>query len=304
MHSELERLVDEGDGVMRRADVRERAPLHVVDYAVASGRLLRPVPRTYLSPDRLSDPNAVLRLAVAYAAAPVAVSHLSALRLWGLPTPASGWVHLMTADHRHVRGALGVRVHRRKDFVIEPPAVVQRNGFWVTRLETSVVDSWPLLDGDAKRAPAIAAVAQRMTTAQRIRTALDDAPRLAGRRLLVQLLDRLERGCHSALELWGYDQVFHGPQFARLRWQVPQRVGEHSVYLDALDEQTGVNIELDGAAYHSSSLDRERDLRRDAALMALGFTVVRFTGSRLRRDPLGVRQEALAIINARRPGRT
>lgn len=303
MHSELERLIAEGGGMVRRSDTRGLVSVHVVDYAVASGRLVRPVPGTYLHPDLLGDPDAVLRLAVLYAGAPVAVSHVSALRLWGLPVPSDAWVHLMTADGRHVRGALGVRVHRRKDFVIEPPAVVTRNDLPVTRLETSIVDSWPQLDGDAKRAPAIAAVAQRMTTAERVRSALDDAPRLGGRRLLVQLLDRLENGCRSALELWGYDRVFYGPQFARLRWQVPQRVGEHSVYLDALDEETGVNIELDGAAYHSSVSDRERDLRRDAALMAMGFTVVRFTGNRLRRDPNGVRGEVLAIIRARRRSR-
>jgi very-short-patch-repair endonuclease len=47
-------------------------------------------------------------------------------------------------------------------------------------------------------------------------------------------------------------------------------------------------------------LRRERDLRRDAALAAVGITVVRFTHDRLVRTPDDVRAQAVAILAARR----
>ncbi|WP_144121644.1 DUF559 domain-containing protein [Catellatospora sichuanensis] len=287
------------DGLADRAAVTSAVAEHVLAYAVQAGLVARPLPRTFLLPEVLGDWDTVLRAALSYAGPPVAVSHLSALRVWGLPVPDDSWIHLLTGDSRHLRGAPGVRVHRREDFTPEPPQAVMRAGIPVTRLEAAVVDSWPLLDGDAKRAPAITAVSNRLTTPGRLLEEMERAPRLAGRRHLVQLLERLAAGCHSPLELWGYDRVFRGRAFARLRRQVKIMVGERAVFLDILDEETGLDIELDGAAYHSSPRDRERDLRRDAALTALGFTVVRFTGARLLREPDAVRAEVAQMMSHR-----
>ena len=61
-----------------------------------------------------------------------------------------------------------------------------------------------------------------------------------------------------------------------------------------------MNVELDGAAFHSSVQQREADLRRDAALATRGIVVVRFSYRRLVSDPPGVRREVIAILDARR----
>ena len=60
--------------------------------------------------------------------------------------------------------------------------------------------------------------------------------------------------------------MFTGPGFERLRWQVPVRAKGRRYWLDAFDEATLTNFELDGAKYHSSPRSRELDLARDAAL--------------------------------------
>jgi very-short-patch-repair endonuclease len=159
-----------------------------------------------------------------------------------------------------------------------------------------------MLDADSQRAPVILAVAERLTTPERLRQALESQPRLGGRRHLVNLIDKLAAGCRSPLELWGYEKILTAPGMPRFSWQRRVALGDHVVYLDAYDEASRVNVELDGAKYHRDPVDRERDLRRDSGLAALGITVVRFTHARLMREPDDVRREILAIIWSRRRG--
>lgn len=242
----------------------------------------------------------MIRAALVYANGAATVSHTSALNVWQLPAPDSGPVHLTTTDNRHLRGTPLLKVHRRDDIVLAAPGVVQRQGVPVIRLDRTIVDSWPVLDGDAKRAPAIIAVNNRMATPARLSEALDERPRVAGRRLLANLIELMAQGCRSHLELWAYAHVFRGPRMPSLRWQVPVSLGRRTVYLDAFDEASGVNFEMDGAAYHSSPQDRERDLRRDSGLAAMGIVVVRFTPKRLLYETELVRDEAIAITNAHR----
>lgn len=157
-----------------------------------------------------------------------------------------------------------------------------------------------MLSADAQRAPLLCAVGERLTTAARVRDAVRARARLPQRASLLGLLDRIDAGCRSPLELWGYEHVFTGPGFEQLRWQVPVTLGRRTIWLDAYDEESRTNFELDGAAYHSSSADRERDLRRDAALAAIGIHAVRFSHARLTREAGLVREEALTIMAIRR----
>ena len=57
-------------------------------------------------------------------------------------------------------------------------------------------------------------------------------------------------------------------------------------------------VELDGAAFHGSADARERDTRRDVALAALGWVVLRFSYRRLTREPEGCRREILQVCRA------
>ncbi len=296
----LREVLAANGGVLRREDVLDRVDHAVLERAVRSGRLIRRYPCVYVDPQLVEDADGRIGAAVVYARGRAAVSHLSALAVWRLAAPRVATVHLVTDDSHHLRGAAGTVVHRRQGLRLAAPDVVIRNGWPITRLERTLVDCWPMLDGDARCAPVIQAVGQRMTTPQRVRTELEAARRLGGRRLLVRLLDLLAAGCRSNLEIWGYEQVFCG--LGSLRWQVPVRLGARTVYLDAYDTAARVNFELDGAKYHASAADRERDLRRDAALATLGITVVRFSHERLVHEPDEVAREAGMIIGARMQG--
>ncbi len=58
-------------------------------------------------------------------------------------------------------------------------------------------------------------------------------------------------------------------------------------------------VALDGAASHGSRDQRERDLRRDTALAALGWVVLRSSYRRLTTDPEGCRREIEAVVRRR-----
>ena len=288
----LRALLDAQDGVL---DWHECGlPRHIVEYAERARQITTPYPGIVVDPRRLGEPDLRRRAALLADGPTAALSHLSALAAWGLPADDSPAVHVMTGPERRIR-LDGVVAHRRPRF-----EVVNRAGLRVTRLEDSLVDGWPLAEADRQRAPVLHAVNARLTTPRRLATVVVHRPNLTGRRALIQLIDRLDAGCRSELELWGYERIFRGPGMPRFDWQVPVRLGTGLVYLDVVHRATMTNFELDGAKWHGSPQSRERDLRRDAALAARGYRVVRLTHERLTRRPAEVRAEILAILASAR----
>jgi len=59
-------------------------------------------------------------------------------------------------------------------------------------------------------------------------------------------------------------------------------------------------VELDGAAWHGSREQRERDIRRDSLLATEGWQTLRFGYRRATADPDGCRRDIRAAHEARR----
>ena len=60
-------------------------------------------------------------------------------------------------------------------------------------------------------------------------------------------------------------------------------------------------MELDGHDFHEKTKEQASgDKRRDRYLAALGWTVLRFSGSDVYRDPAAVMDEIVALANRRR----
>ncbi|MGY1734696.1 DUF559 domain-containing protein [Geodermatophilus sp. SYSU D00684] len=70
--------------------------------------------------------------------------------------------------------------------------------------------------------------------------------------------------------------------------------------LDAAYEEVRLAVEMDGAAWHGSRAQRERDIRRDALLATRGWQTLRFGFRRLTAEPVACRREILAVHGARR----
>ena len=283
--------------------------MHHFERAVRRGELRRIFRNAYARPEDWLDPT-VRRLAgVRSVGADAAVSHTSALCQWDLTATLEPWladagirvpdVHV-TVGRGQPHDQEGLIVHRRRGFDAGAPLALVRAGGPTVRLERALVESWPLIPPLDRRAPVIAAVRERRTTPARIRAALEDLPALPGRASLLALLDLLEDGSHSELEIWGHGHVFRHPALPPLRRQLPLVVNGRMVYVDLAVEEVLLAIELDGRRHHDSPEAVERDRRRDVALAMLGWQTLRFSGRRLYEDPAGVLAETLAVIETRR----
>jgi hypothetical protein len=272
----LAAAVADGGLITRRKALRFGGR-HVVDDALNDGVLTRLLPGVYVVAGRVIDRRLMQRAALAYLPA-AALSHLDALELWGLGRTATT-IHLTVPGTHGAVAAPGLTVHRRRDFVAEPPAAVVRQGLRVGALERALVESWPLLPPGERRGPLIAALRERRTTAGHVTSALDASPRLSGAAQMRRLVVLVDGGCHSELELWGHEKVFSDPR-------LPPSVRQFAI--------------LDGAAWHGNQVQRERDLRRDAALSAMGILVVRYSHRRLVTEPDRVIEELCRVLACRR----
>ena len=77
-------------------------------------------------------------------------------------------------------------------------------------------------------------------------------------------------------------------------------VGGQWFVLDAACEEVQLAVELDGAAWHGSREQRERDIRRDALLATIGWQTLRFGFRRAMSAPQDCRHDIRSVYTARR----
>ena len=288
------------DGVARVAALSQYVERHSVDRWVRSGRLLRPYPGIVVLPEALDRWRT--RALAAVLASDGVLSHTSALAVWRVG-PEADPVHVSIPSARRALRRPGLAVHRVRDVPVD-----RLGPFPVTDLPRSLADAWGLAHGttgnrrlmEVCRGAVIAALRERRLRPAHLRAELVTHPALPGRSRLRELIDLVEDGCQSELEIWGVREVLRGAGMPRFVQQHPVALPFATVHLDAAIPGLKIAIELDGAAFHGSADARERDTRRDVALAALGWVVLRFSYRRLTTDPEGCRREILAVCAARR----
>jgi very-short-patch-repair endonuclease len=293
------------DGAARRDRVTLATSSSSVTRWMTRGDLVLVHPGVLALADCADEWPVRARAAVLWARGPL--SHLSALavhRLVPVPPPP---LHVTVPADRWPRGCSDVVAHR----TTLPLDTVRVTGLPVLDAARSLVDSWswaavPRRDPHAAREvplvrqAVIEAVRTRAVDVEEVRAASVRQRLHAGRPALTDLLDLVAGGCQSELEVFGVLHVLRGagmPPFVQ-----QHRVGPadgRSVFLDAAWPELRVAVELDGAAFHGSRDQRERDLRRDTALAALGWVVLRFSYRRLTTDPAGCRREIEAVLRRR-----
>jgi very-short-patch-repair endonuclease len=293
---QIDAALERAGGVASRDVLLTAVSRHQLDHEIRRGDLIARFRGVYCRPwdaDRLTEQAALVSLGP-----DAVVSHLSALRLWRLLDPATGAdqdVHVSLPARRCPRQP-GLRVHR----VANPPPSGPTGRLRVVTPAEAVVTSWPLLPRRDQRAPAITAVRQRLAKPDQLRQRIAAHRRLPGRKDSSELVSLLAAGCESELEIWGLLEVFDVPGLRHGERQLLVRTPAGTFRVDLGYEAERVAFELDGGRYHSARANRERDLRRDAAMAGIDWLTVRYSWERMHDDIPGCRRDALAILAARR----
>lgn len=293
---DLDGLLSAAGGAASRADLVAAMGRHAFDNAVKSGRLQAVFPRAYAYPWDVDLPAVRRRAALASVGGEVAFSHTTALEFRGLPVPEPSILHVTAYQSRHPRGVAGELVVHR---TLRPLEAVLVDGVPCVRVESALVESWPLASGPEQRAPLIEAYRRRLISRPRLERAAQAAWWVKGVRDLRQLVSMVLAGCESELELWGYLGVFAVPGLDDADRQRVVRIGSRVYRLDMAYDEEMLNVELDGRAFHASPSQWERDIARDLVLAKLGWQTIRLPHARLFGDVDGVRRDVLAVRAAR-----
>src|SRR6202042_1751872 len=202
-------------------------------YATSAGRLSR---------------EAELWAAVLRAGPGAALSHQTAAELLGLTGDRSDVIYLTVPSGRHpgpIRGAV-VRQSSRIAAATHPVQLPLR-----TRLEETALD---LTQSAASFNEAYdwlcRAISGRLTTAARLRGALDVRPKVRWRKGLIIALAEAGSGVHSILERRYVRDVERPHGLPAATRQARTAHLPRSRYVDNLYEQAGLAVELDGRAAH------------------------------------------------------
>lgn len=301
MHPLIASVLAAGGGVGVRCDILKHVPHDHLDRALRRGELVRILPRVVTWAGRQNSHEIRARAALAFAGPNARLSHVTAAERWGMTVPdsAKDHVHVVIPRPQQNRTSGFVVVHRlgQSDTAAVP---MLRRGLPVVDAIPALIGSWAILDPADRRDVVIAAARQGIVSATAILEATAEWSQLRGRLELRQLAADLAAGAQSELEIFGLHKVFEHPSLPRPRRQFPVLAGGRRYFLDLAYPDIRLGIELDGATYHSSRADRERDLRRDAQLAVEGWQIVRVTYRRLTSDPEAVRRELVQIIATRR----
>jgi very-short-patch-repair endonuclease len=285
-------------GLATRRQLLERIPGPVLDGHIGRRKLVRVFPHVYRLRESAGDDLTDLRAALLHAGPQAALSHTTALAVWGLRS-LSRPLHVTVDQSIKRAGSPDLIVHRRLRFDPGSSQCVERHGLLVTALPRTVIDSWPLLPIPERRPLALDVCRRRLATAQHLYDALAERGNVAGHRMLRQTIELIEDGCQSELEALGVLNVFRHRSLPRSVGQYRIAVSSGGIRLDRAWPEVKLAVELDGARHHTSPEDRRRDLARDAALAAIGWVVLRFTYADVHRDAEAVRSRVLQAYRMR-----
>ncbi len=226
------------------------------------------------------------------------VSHRSAAELWGLIRPG-GCVELSVQPDRQPRIRPPAILHRIKD--LHPELAPEREELTLTDPVRTIVDLGLVVS------PALVGVALRRALSSRLVT-------LAEARHIRERLGRQGRNGTGVLGRVVDLHVLRGEKAEselesrlldlRRRFDLPMLTLQYEVWscgrcvarVDAAYPRLRLAIEVDGFEFHSSPEAFQRDRTRQNDLVALGWTVLRFTWSDVTQHPAQVAGRIRASI--------
>jgi very-short-patch-repair endonuclease len=284
---DVHELAMENHGVVTRADLDGCGlPSSTITRWCQMERLVRVAPRTYLLVDHADH---VSYLAAAQASCLKAVvSHRAAgalLRLDGIAEPFPELT--VPSDPPAIRWAF---FHRSKD--LQPFEVVEVDGLRCTDATRTLCDLGAVDDEGAVERALESALRRGLTSLPRLRWRAEQLarPGRSGPGVLRRVLAERPAGAPptgSELET-RFLQCLRDHEMPHPERQHVVRLGNgRTVRLDAAWPRHLLFAELDGAGAHDGWEARRRDMRRQTAVVALGWRPLRFTWDDVVNDPDG-----------------
>ena len=268
---------------------------------VDNGRWRALLPGVYATFTGPVGPLARTWSAVLYAGAGAATSHRTALWLAGLLDDPADLIHVGIPASRRVLPQKNIRIHLSRALaddrrqIVHPSSTPPR-----IRLEVALLDQCEYENANQVTHLVLSAIQRRLTTANRIRTAVDARSRHRWRELLIEMLGEARSGVASPLELRYRRDVelrHHLPHGIRNRGEAAPSGG--TWYHDVRYPRWQLIVELDGKEAHP--LDQAfRDLRRDNRAVVGGDTTLRYGWRDVAGDPCAVATQVALVLAGRR----
>ena len=236
---------------------------------------------------------ALLWAAVLRAGPGAALSHQSAAELDHLTSRPSPGIHVTIPEDRRVRVASGVVIHRSgRIAVARHPALLPPR----TRIEETVIDlTQSARTFDEAFHWLCQACGSRLTTPERLRSALSQRSRVRHRDGLVAALTDIADSVRSNLEHRYVRRVERPHRLPVAQRQAQIEVAGGHRYLDNLYREFGVSVELDGRAAHPAH-ERWRDIHRDNASVGLGIVTLRYSWADVTEHACAVAAEIAVVL--------
>lgn len=269
-----------------------------ISHQVASGRWQRLLPGTYAIYTGTPTWRTRAAAALAHAGRGAALSHRSAAFVHEFfPTPPR-IIDITIPFERRIADRPGLVIHRRRR---PPPAW---GGLRATDRPHTVLDLVADVEHDDDVVGIVCAAVRARTWPREIRAALDAAPRVRHRALLLEMLAEVADGVESPLERRYRRDVERRHGLPRARLQARERLPDGWIRADARYEGLGVRVELDGALAHPFGRTDADTWRDNAVLIADGEITLRYRWGHVAIRPCEVAAQVGAALAIRgRAGR-
>jgi very-short-patch-repair endonuclease len=266
-----------------------------VNRRAAKGALHRVYRGVFLVGHEALAPRARETAALLAAGERAVISHRSAASLWGFAAAEEEDVHVTVVGRRR-RSRPGLVVHYASS--LDARDIRQLHGLPLTSPARTIVDLAATSYRDLDRAFGDAH-AQRLVTAREIEELLDRAGPCRGSRAVKALLTDNASGFTRSEAERLLRALIRSANLPPPRFNA--RVAGYEV--DAVWPDRGLVVEVDGYAYHGHRAQFERDRRKDLALTAAGYRVIRVSWRQLTQEPMAlVAVISSALSLGRHPG--
>jgi hypothetical protein len=257
---------------------------NAIAYRVRIGRLYRVFRGVYSVGHPPTTPHQRASAAVLACGPGAALSHSSAMTLWGYWRQ---WDKPLEVTVVGDRRTTGIRVHRST--TLRRQDVTVQLGIRVTTPARTLIDMSPRLKDRALKRAVNNALNSMWLSEDQLAETLARHPTAPGSKRIAALI-----GVTGTPTRSGWEDEF--PKFCADHGLPAPIMGEplHGYILDALFPVEKVIVELDGWEFHKSKIAFEDDRERDAEMLAHGYVTVRMTWERIHGRP---RREARRLQN-------